>query len=158
MSMAGGNTLIVDDESDVRLLLTLLINKENHGLHVVAEAASGQEAIDVHRDLDLDVVVLDHRMPGLTGLETASAMLAESPHLPIVLYSAFTDERMEAEAREIGVRAWGAQGGAPHQISGRRARTRRDAPGAPGPRPRARRPPRPAPRSPPARPRTPRSA
>lgn len=32
------------------------------------------------------------RMPGLTGLETAEAMLAEEPDLPVVLYSAFADE------------------------------------------------------------------
>ena len=116
MSNARGNTLIVDDESDVRLLLTLLINQENHGLRVVGEAASGQEALEVHRDLDIDVVVLDHRMPGLTGLETAVAMLAERPQLPIILYSAFTDESMEALAREIGVRACVAKGDAPQLL------------------------------------------
>lgn len=127
MSTAGGNTLIVDDESDVRLLLTLLINQENHGLRVVGEASSGQEAIDVHRGLDVDVVVLDQRMPGLSGIETASAMLAESPHLPIVLYSAFTDERMEAQAYEIGVRACVAKGDAPQLISVLRELTGLDA-------------------------------
>ncbi len=117
MSTARGNTLIVDDEGDVRLLLTLLIDRENHGLKVIGEAASGQEALDVHRQLDVDVVVLDQRMPGLTGLETAVAMRAERPQLPIVLYSAFTDERMEAEARAIGVRACVAMGDAPHLLS-----------------------------------------
>ncbi len=127
MSMGGGNTLIVDDEGDVRLLLTLLINKENHGLQVVGEAASGQEAIEAHRDLDVDVVVLDQRMPGLSGLETAIAMLAERPQLPIVLYSAFTDERMEAEAREVGVRACVAKGDAPQLITVLREITGLDA-------------------------------
>jgi FixJ family two-component response regulator len=63
------------------------------------------------------VVVLDHRMPGLSGLETATAMLAEAPDLPIVLYSAFTDERMAAEAREIGVRECIEKGDAPGLIS-----------------------------------------
>lgn len=117
MSSAGGNTLIVDDEADVRLLLSLLINKENHGLRVIGEAASGQQAIELRRDLDPDVVVLDHRMPGLSGLETASAMLAEVPHLPIVLYSAFTDQRMLDEAREIGVRECVAKGDAPRLLA-----------------------------------------
>jgi DNA-binding NarL/FixJ family response regulator len=102
--MGGGNTLIVDDEIDVRLLVQLLIDRENHGLHVVGEASSGEQALQLRRDLDVDVVVLDHRMPGLTGLETASQMLAEAPDLPIILYSAFTDDRMLAEARQIGVR------------------------------------------------------
>ena len=104
MSMQGGNTLIVDDEVDVRLLVQLLISRENHGLRVIGEAASGEQALQLRRELDVDVVVLDHRMPGLTGLETASKMLAEAPHLPIILHSAFTDARIEAEARAIGVR------------------------------------------------------
>jgi YesN/AraC family two-component response regulator len=115
--MRGGNTLIVDDEVDVRLLLFLLINKANDGLNVIGEAASGDEALSLRRDLDVDVVVLDHRMPGLTGLETASAMLEEAPALPIVLYSAFTDQTMADEARRIGVRECVEKGDAPRLIS-----------------------------------------
>lgn len=117
MTMGRGNTLIVDDEVDVRLLLLLTINTENQGLHVVGEAASGEQAIAMRRDLDVDVVVLDQRMPGLTGLETASAMLAEQPELPIVLYSAFTDDRMTAEAQDLGVRECVAKGDAPRLIA-----------------------------------------
>jgi YesN/AraC family two-component response regulator len=126
VSITGGNTLIVDDEVDVRLLLLLTINQENHGLHVIGEAANGTEALALRRELDVDVVVLDHRMPGMTGLETASAMLAEAPELPIVLYSAFTDERMLAEAQQIGVRACVQKGDAPGLIS-----TLRDLTGLP---------------------------
>jgi YesN/AraC family two-component response regulator len=109
--------LIVDDEADVRLLLLLTINNENEGLRVVGEAASGHEALSMQRELDVDVVVLDHRMPGLTGLETARAMLAEVPNLPIVLYSAFTDDKMTAEAATIGVRECIPKGDAPRLIS-----------------------------------------
>lgn len=72
---------------------------------VVGEAASGDEALTLQQELDLDVVVLDQRMPGLTGLETAKAMLAEDPDLPIVLYSAFADDTLADSARQIGVRA-----------------------------------------------------
>jgi YesN/AraC family two-component response regulator len=117
VSVEGGNTLIVDDEGDVRLLLRLLIDQENQGLRVIGQATSGDEALAMRRDLDVDVVVLDHRMPGLTGLETATAMLGEEPDLPIVLYSAFTDRRMVAEAQEIGVRACVEKGDAPRLIA-----------------------------------------
>jgi DNA-binding NarL/FixJ family response regulator len=117
VSELGGNTLIVDDEVDVRLLLQLLISNENHGLRVVGEAANGQQALQLRRELDVDVVVLDHRMPGLSGLETATQMLAEAPNLPIVLYSAFTDARMETEAREIGVRDCIPKGDGPRLIA-----------------------------------------
>jgi YesN/AraC family two-component response regulator len=117
VSTGRGNTLIVDDEVDVRLLLQLAIDMENRGLHVVGEAANGHEALAMRRGLDVDVVVLDNRMPGLTGLETATAMLAEDPDLPIVLYSAFTDDQTAAEARRIGVRACVAKGDAPRLIT-----------------------------------------
>jgi YesN/AraC family two-component response regulator len=117
VSEEGGNTLIVDDEGDIRLLVQLLIDQENEGLRVVGQAASGDEALTMRRDLDVDVVVLDHRMPGLTGLETATAMLAEEPGLPIVLYSAFADPRMVAEARRIGVRECVEKGDAPRLIA-----------------------------------------
>ena len=117
MSEQGGNTLIVDDEVDVRLLVQLLISRENHGLRVIGEASSGEQALQLRRELEVDVVVLDHRMPGLTGLETATKMLAEAPQLPIVLYSAFTDARMEAEAREIGVRECVPKGDGPRLIA-----------------------------------------
>jgi DNA-binding NarL/FixJ family response regulator len=117
VSDQGGNTLIVDDEGDVRLLLQLLINGENHGLRVIGEAANGEQALQLRRDLDVDVVVLDHRMPGLSGIETAAQMLVEAPSLPIVLYSAFTDARMEQEAREIGVRDCIPKGDGPRLIA-----------------------------------------
>jgi DNA-binding NarL/FixJ family response regulator len=115
--MYGGNTLIVDDEVDVRLLLQLLIDRENHGLRVIGEAANGEQALQMRRDLDVDVVVLDQRMPGLSGLETATQMLAEAPDLPIVLYSAFTDDHMLAEARAIGVRDCVAKDDGPRLIA-----------------------------------------
>lgn len=119
MSVGGGNTLIVDDEADVRLLLQLLIDREDEGLRVVGQAASGDEALTLRRSLgaDVDVVVLDQRMPGLSGLETAAAMLAEAPALPIVLYSAFTDDRMAAEAERIGVRGCVEKGDAPRLVA-----------------------------------------
>jgi len=99
-----GKTLIVDDEEDMRLLLRLTIDRADRGLIVVGEASSGEDALVIRRELDLDVIVLDHRMPGLTGVETAKALLAEEPDLPIVLYSAFLDDDVAEEARQIGVR------------------------------------------------------
>ncbi|GAC1315582.1 MAG: hypothetical protein NVSMB12_11450 [Acidimicrobiales bacterium] len=99
-----GNTLIVDDEEDMRLLLRFTIERANQGLRVIQEAASGEEALAIRDGLDVNVIVMDHRMPGLTGVETAKALLASEPDLPIVLYSAFVDDELAAEAHRVGIR------------------------------------------------------
>jgi len=99
-----GKTLIVDDDDDMRVLLGLQIDEENRGLHVVGHAASGEEALVIRRALDVDVIVLDHKMPGMSGVETAEALLADEPDLPIVLYSAHLDDALAEQARHIGVR------------------------------------------------------
>lgn len=127
--MTRGNILIVDDEEDVRLLLTFAIDKANDGLRVAAQAASGHEAVVLRREADIDAVVLDYRMPGLNGIETARAMLAEAPNLPIVLYSAFTDVQVADEAQRLGVRDCVAKGDVPALISSLRSMTGLDGDG-----------------------------
>ncbi|MCA1711492.1 MAG: response regulator [Actinobacteria bacterium] len=59
--------LIVDDDADMRFLVRMTIEIANEGLSVAGEAATGDEAL---RSISSDrpgVVVLDYRMPGLTG-------------------------------------------------------------------------------------------
>lgn len=99
--------LIVDDELDMRMLIRLVIEMANNGLSIVGEAADGVEAIRVWRDLDgppvPDVVILDNRMPRLSGLEVAEQILQERPGQLIVLYSAFLDDAVRTRAAEIGI-------------------------------------------------------
>ena len=102
--MAPVRVLVVDDQADLRLLVRTLITAENHGLLCDAEAASGEEAVAYLEDGEATVVVLDQMMPGMTGLETAQALLARDPGLRIILFSAYLDDSLLAEARRIGIR------------------------------------------------------
>jgi len=98
--------LIVDDELDMRMLVRLVIEIANDGLSIIGEAADGSEALRVWRDLDEpepDIVILDNRMPGLSGLEVARQIRAERPSQLILLYSAFLDDTVRAAAAEIGI-------------------------------------------------------
>lgn len=95
--------LIVDDDQDMRLLLRLTIEMANQGLSVAGEASSGSEAlasIDIARP---GVVILDHRMPGMSGLETAEAILRDDPDQPIILFSADLDAETEDRAHALGI-------------------------------------------------------
>ncbi len=96
-------TLIVDDEEDMRFLVRATIEAANHGLTVSGEAASGEEALLRYREERPEVVVLDNRMPGMTGLEVAAAILAEHPTQSIILFSAYLDDETRRVAADLGV-------------------------------------------------------
>ena len=95
--------LVVDDMDDMRALVRLVVRTANEGLVVAGEAANGSEAIDLVDALDPAVIVLDELMPGLGGLETARRILAGRPHQRIILFSAYLDDRIREEAREVGI-------------------------------------------------------
>ena len=96
--------LIVDDDHDMRFLVRMTIEAANHGLEVQGEAASGQEAIAAVENEKPGVIVLDYRMPGLSGLETAEQILRADPEQPIILFSAYLDAETVDRAREMGIR------------------------------------------------------
>jgi CheY-like chemotaxis protein len=95
--------LIVDDEEDMRFLVRAVIEAANHGLAVSGEAANGVQALERWREDRPEVVVLDQRMPGMTGMEVAAKILAEHPAQPIILFSAYLEPEMTEAAAELGI-------------------------------------------------------
>jgi DNA-binding NarL/FixJ family response regulator len=96
--------LLVDDEEDMRLVMRVGLNLANDDLVVVGEAADGESALALADELDPTIVVLDQRMPGLSGLETAAALLQRRPGQRMMLCSAFLDDALRKEALAAGVR------------------------------------------------------
>jgi two-component system response regulator AlgR len=94
--------LIVDDEKPARDRLRQLVDES--GKHVVVgEAATGEQALSLVSELEPDVVLLDIRMPGLGGIETAHHLntLEEPP--AVVFTTAYNEYAIEAfDARAIG--------------------------------------------------------
>lgn len=101
--MRSISVLIVDDQADIRLLLRALIDAANEGLIVDNEVASGEEALSYLETGDATVVLLDHMMPGLTGIDTARELLSRNPAQRIVLFSAYLDSKVREEASELGI-------------------------------------------------------
>jgi DNA-binding NarL/FixJ family response regulator len=84
--------LIVDDHPVVRAGLANMLGTQR-GFEVIGSASSGEEALEVLKLHDLDLVLLDLRMPGMNGIDTLLAM--RRIHIPtrvIVLTSFETDE------------------------------------------------------------------
>jgi YesN/AraC family two-component response regulator len=99
----GIGALLVDDEPDVRLVLRMMIEAENDGLFVAGEAADGDEALDAIDRCDPTVIVLDERMPTMSGMETAAIIMARRPEQTIVLCSAYMDDELRKRALEVGI-------------------------------------------------------
>jgi CheY-like chemotaxis protein len=89
--------LLVDDEPSVREVLR--IYAEGNGLTVVGEAVNGRQAVDLTARLAPDVIVLDHEMPEMTGLEALPRLRRRAPRAVIVFYtSAVTHSKQDALA------------------------------------------------------------
>jgi two-component system response regulator MprA len=94
--------LVADDEPDIRLMLRTVLRPRGWR---VEEAGTGAEALERCRHEGFDAVILDHKMPGLTGAETARQLRAEGNDTPIILYSAYLTDEVAAEADAAGVEA-----------------------------------------------------
>ena len=67
--------LVVDDHADVRFLVRAILGDAGPDVTYAGEAAGASEALDALERTDPDVVVLDARMPGVDGFETAALLL-----------------------------------------------------------------------------------
>jgi DNA-binding NtrC family response regulator len=90
--------LVVDDEPSVRASVRTILE----GTCEVLEAAGGAEALDLLRTHDVDLVMLDQRMPGEAGLDLLPRLKAIDSSIVVVLVTAVHDVRTAVEALKGG--------------------------------------------------------
>src|SRR5258708_39040686 len=91
----------VGDTLHVREMLSAILSVS--GFDVGGGAAGGLDAVDAAEAWAPDVVVVDYRMPGVDGLETARRIRARRPDQTIILHSAFVDDSLASAAASAGV-------------------------------------------------------
>ncbi|MGZ8708682.1 MAG: sigma-54-dependent transcriptional regulator [Thermoanaerobaculia bacterium] len=79
--------LIVDDEEVLRDVLDAVLRRE--GFDIVT-ASSGEEALNVLDTEEIDLVILDVMLPGISGIDTMRAIRISNPHLPVIIITAFS--------------------------------------------------------------------
>lgn len=139
--------LLVDDHAVVRSGLRLLLETQED-LTVVGEARDGETALAHCRAVNPDLVLMDIGLPGLNGLESTRAILAERPDTQVLILTMHEDDGYFSEALAAGargyvlkeappaellagIRAVAAGGGFFHPALARRLATgRTDAPGS----------------------------
>ncbi len=87
--------LVVDDDS---LLVTNMVAMLEDLGHRVLEASSGRQALDIlNNDSTIDLVITDHVMPGMTGLQLIKRITAERADLPVILATAYAELPPDAD-------------------------------------------------------------
>jgi two-component system, response regulator PdtaR len=92
--------LVAEDETIIRLDLCTLLETAGHA--VVAEARDGEEAIELAREHEPDLAIMDVKMPRLDGIDAARRILDERP-IPIVMLTAYGQQELVSRAVEAGV-------------------------------------------------------
>ncbi len=89
--------LVVDDELDVRNSLTQLLEQSLPGTKVLA-ASSGRSGLEILERERIDLVMSDHKMPGMDGIEFLVQVRRMRPHLPRMMFTAFADKTLAQRA------------------------------------------------------------
>jgi len=91
--------LYVDDDQMVLKVGSLMLRNLGYG---VLTASEGQAAIEIFRKNDIDLVILDMRMPGINGCEVLQKLKKIKPKAKILLASGYTGNYSEADLVRIG--------------------------------------------------------
>jgi len=98
--------MIVDDEPLSRLNLRALISRNFDDVTVLCEAEDGAEAVEKYFEHRPDGVIMDIRIPGISGLMASRQILEGDPRAGIVICSAYDNFSLVTQALDIGVKGY----------------------------------------------------
>jgi len=91
--------LIVDDEKSILDLLSMVFKKEGY---VIYTALSSQKALEILDEHDIDLVITDIRMPGMSGLDLLFHIKENYPDIPVIMITAYGSTREAVRALKAG--------------------------------------------------------
>lgn len=107
--------LVAEDHGGFRHGLVALLASDP-GIEVVGEAEDGHEAVAMAVGLLPDVVLMDLQMPGLNGIEATRAVLAEVPHVGVLVLTMFEDDDSVVSAMRAGARGYVLKSASPSEV------------------------------------------
>lgn len=94
-----GKILIVDDQFGIRILLNEVFTKEGYTTY---QAANGIQALEIVKNHDPDIVLLDMKIPGMDGIEILKRMKGVNPDIRVIIMTAYGELDMIQEAKDLG--------------------------------------------------------
>ena len=113
--MSTITVMLVDDHAVVRMGFKLLL-QEAVDIEVVAEAATGEEALKRYAELKPDVVVMDISMPGMGGMEAVTRLVARDPQVKVLILSAHEDSIHPPRLLKAGAVGYLSKRSAPEEL------------------------------------------
>jgi len=95
--------LVVDDDRLVTNSLKTILESDN-GIEVVATGNSGPEAVELYKKHRPDILLLDIRMDGMTGIDAAEKIISMDKQAKILFLTTFTDDEYISRAFRIGAK------------------------------------------------------
>ncbi|MCH7874257.1 MAG: response regulator transcription factor [Gemmatimonadetes bacterium] len=115
MSETPIRVLVADDHAIVREGIRSVL-EQGTGFEVVAEASDGEAALRILRELDVDVLVLDISMPGLSGLDVASQVRQVAPATRVLILSVYDHREYVLQAVRSGANGYLLKDSAPGEL------------------------------------------
>lgn len=97
--------IIVDDQRLMRDGLRLLLELEE-GIEVIGEASDGKEGVALYLTLRPDVVLMDIRMPNMTGIEATKTILRDDPNAKIIILTTFDADDLIVQGIQAGAKGY----------------------------------------------------
>ncbi len=107
--------LVIDDNAIFRQGMRQLVDSIG-GLEVSAVAADGASGVDAALALQVDIVLMDLAMPGLSGIDATRKLTAAAPHIGIIAMTMLEDDDMIVQALRAGARGYLVKGAAQREI------------------------------------------
>jgi len=126
--MARASILIVDDEPIVREAIRDWLADAGYD---VATAETGERGLEMARERDFDLVILDVRLPGKTGIRVLEELKESKPDVKAMIITAYASPQMRTEATKLGALHYLSKPIAPDQLENIVEAALADEPGAP---------------------------
>lgn len=97
--------LVIDDDKLVCVSLKTILESQGD-INVIGTGNSGQEALELFRSLNPDILLMDIRMDGMTGLEAAETILNNDKNAKILFLTTFSDDDYIVKALKIGAKGY----------------------------------------------------
>jgi len=97
--------MIVDDHPVVREGLRQLIETDDH-IEVVAEASNGFECLQLLDKSSPDIIFMDVKMPGISGIETTRLVCKKYPNVKVIMLTIYDDEQYIKDAIRVGAKGY----------------------------------------------------